>query len=754
MERQSAPTNKAAASPTRSVAPQPAVSPLAASQQTFGNQSMLRLLRAGVIRPRLTVSQPNDPHELEAERVAEAVVRIPAPNTAQPRSEVTPSVQPGAQSMFRALGAGQPLPSSELAFFEPRFSRDFSAVRIHTDERAAQSAGAIAAQAYTAGRNIVFAAGRYMPGTPAGRRLMAHELAHVVHPTSPASVSRQTAPPLSANITLLRERLRDDDEDGAIEVMGRLTVDEARQVLGSREFKELAISAFNDDEMYRAMRAINGELYRRLEWMFDEGTNWTSVRDVVTRTPAGRDTVRTDDWMKRQFVDICDDAEMAAAVALLGGTLLEQLTWMLAEGSNWILLRGRITATTNPAQKLELYSHNNIRDFFVDVCNDAQMAEAVGLLGGTLLQQLTWMVAEGSSWRLVRARIVATTDPLQKVALYGNQSMRNFFVDVCDDAEMAEAVGLLGGTLLQQLRWMAAEGSNWALVRARLTAVADPVQNVGLYAEADMLTFFMDFCSNAEMAEAVDVIGGTLIQKLTWMLAEGANYAQVKVKILAAPGPDKVTALADQALLRSIQDELSWNNFARSVELLGRNAPSGATMIADAVVGAAVGAAWTASAPAITIWPEHDPAAPVGHPCNPPVGAAPAVGAGHEEGGFIYLNSITGDLATRSVAAGAQASLRLSGPSVVTDSIVVGGYHTHPNVGVCWGAPFASGADINWATNNGVPLLLRGAFPTVAATSDIFTGPTRLHLAGSRGLPGAAGGLAPQATKDRRHDEV
>lgn len=630
MERQSAPASKAAAPPTRSGARPASASPLATAQQACGNQAMLGLLRAGVIRPRLTVSQPNDLHELEAERVAEAVVRMPAPNTAQPRSAVTPSVQPGAQSLLRALGAGQPLPSSERAFFEPRFSRDFSAVRIHTDERAAQSAGAIAAQAYTAGRNIVFAAGQYTPGTPAGRRLMAHELAHVVQPTHSANVSRQAAPPLSANLTLLCARLRDGDEDGAIEVMGRLSIDEARQVLGSREFKELAISAFNDDEMYRAMRAINGELYRRLEWMFDEGTNWTRVRDVVTRTAAGRDTVRADDWMKRQFVDICDDAEMAAAVALLGGTLLEQLTWMLAEGSNWSLLRGRITATTNPAQKLELYSHNNIRDFFVDVCNDAQMAEAVGLLGGTLLQQLTWMVAEGSSWRLVRARIVATTDPLQmialysqramlnffvdvcddaemaeavgllggtllqqltwmmaegsswrlvrarivatadplqKVDLYAHRAMRNFFVDVCNDAEMAEAVGLLGGTLLQQLRWMAAEGSNWSLVRARLTAVADPVQNVGLYAQADMLTFFMDFCSNAEMAEAVDVIGGTLIQKLTWMLAEGANYAQVKAKILAAPGPEKVTALADQALLRAIQDELSWNNFARSVEL-------------------------------------------------------------------------------------------------------------------------------------------------------------------------------------------
>ncbi len=74
---------------------------------------------------------------------------------------------------------GQALDGGARAFMEPRFGRDFSQVRIHTDARAAASAAAVNARAYTVGRDIVFAGGAYRPGTPEGRTLLAHELAHV-----------------------------------------------------------------------------------------------------------------------------------------------------------------------------------------------------------------------------------------------------------------------------------------------------------------------------------------------------------------------------------------------------------------------------------------------------------------------------------------------------------------------------------------------------------------------------------------------
>ena len=61
-----------------------------------------------------------------------------------------------------------------------RFDYDFSKVKIHTDETAVRSANSVKARAYTVGSDIIFGKGQYQPGTLQGRRLLAHELAHVV----------------------------------------------------------------------------------------------------------------------------------------------------------------------------------------------------------------------------------------------------------------------------------------------------------------------------------------------------------------------------------------------------------------------------------------------------------------------------------------------------------------------------------------------------------------------------------------------
>jgi hypothetical protein len=76
--------------------------------------------------------------------------------------------------------SGQPLDAATRSFMESRFGHDFSQVRVHTDTRAAESARAVNALAYTVGRDLVFDAGRYAPQTNPGRELLAHELTHVV----------------------------------------------------------------------------------------------------------------------------------------------------------------------------------------------------------------------------------------------------------------------------------------------------------------------------------------------------------------------------------------------------------------------------------------------------------------------------------------------------------------------------------------------------------------------------------------------
>ena len=79
-----------------------------------------------------------------------------------------------------ADSASEPLDQKTRQFMEPRFGRDFSDIRVHTDVGAAKSARSLGAEAYTTGRDIYFGAGKYTPSSPEGQHLLAHELTHTV----------------------------------------------------------------------------------------------------------------------------------------------------------------------------------------------------------------------------------------------------------------------------------------------------------------------------------------------------------------------------------------------------------------------------------------------------------------------------------------------------------------------------------------------------------------------------------------------
>lgn len=174
------------------------------------------------IQPKLTINRPGDVHEQEADAMADRVMRMPAPEPTgcsffaprpaiqrkckaceeeeqkihrKERTPQMPMVGPAFERYVSSLGeGGAALPQSERKFFEPRFNRDFSDVRIHTDSRAAQSAQQIDALAYTIDNNIVFNTGQYQPHTDAGRRLIAHELTHVVQQHAPGNHGIQRSP--------------------------------------------------------------------------------------------------------------------------------------------------------------------------------------------------------------------------------------------------------------------------------------------------------------------------------------------------------------------------------------------------------------------------------------------------------------------------------------------------------------------------------------------------------------------------------
>jgi hypothetical protein len=139
------------------------------------------------LRRKLTVGSSLDPLEVEADRVADQVLNAPVAASAGPHIQRPSSDQADAKdgdvppSVDHVLAsAGSPLALSIREDMEPRFGCDFSRVRVHSDPAAARSASDVSADAYTVGHHVAFGAGRLAPETTDGRRLIAHELTHVV----------------------------------------------------------------------------------------------------------------------------------------------------------------------------------------------------------------------------------------------------------------------------------------------------------------------------------------------------------------------------------------------------------------------------------------------------------------------------------------------------------------------------------------------------------------------------------------------
>lgn len=167
------------------------------------------------IQRKPAVSSPGDPFELEADEVAGKVMRMAEPGTAGSvpaaiqrkcaacEDGTTTAIQTKhassangeadldtASAVHAAEHGGVPLPGALRSFFEPRFGHDFGDVRVHADGTAAEGARAVQARAYTIGRDIVFGAGQFAPGTYDGRHLLAHELAHVAQAGDATTIRR------------------------------------------------------------------------------------------------------------------------------------------------------------------------------------------------------------------------------------------------------------------------------------------------------------------------------------------------------------------------------------------------------------------------------------------------------------------------------------------------------------------------------------------------------------------------------------
>jgi hypothetical protein len=219
-------------------------------------------------------------------------------------------------------------------------------------------------------------------------------------------------------IDRVRDRLADGDEEGSIAAMAALSEDDAAKLVERTDLRALAVRCFNDEEMARAITSLKG------------------------------------------------------------GRLLHKLRWLKAEGSNLGLVWPLIVDKHTPAeQKRELFLHTEMRDFFVKVCGDDEMATVVDVLGGWLEAKLNWMFVEGTSWEAIKAKINAAP-PKERLAIY-DSNLQEDFEDKLNIGEMSVLVNMLGGTLDQKLRWMASKGTNGGLVFPKVRAApADELAKV------------------------------------------------------------------------------------------------------------------------------------------------------------------------------------------------------------------------------------------------------------------------------------
>ena len=302
----------------------------------------------------LKMSQPHDASEIEADRVADRVMRMPDPNL-HPAEQV-PSVstvesakidrkcdrcaeeedemiqrKPSAHHGSKASGptshigealssGGSPLDTKTRSFFEPRFGLDLGGVRVHTDSAAVRSANAVDARAYALGSDIVFGRGEYDPATESGKALLAHELAHVAQQDgSTAVVQRKVVDedklhgPILDAFSEETGIPRDEASHHSKEYEAWL----ADKHAGAEEFEKFTLEAKHlkiPQVIRRFERMTLEELYEyRQNYMFDEkGKKDPAVikylSDLMTGRPlqacSKEEIKKTDDLAKAIMTDV------------------------------------------------------------------------------------------------------------------------------------------------------------------------------------------------------------------------------------------------------------------------------------------------------------------------------------------------------------------------------------------------------------------------------------------------------------------
>lgn len=288
------------------------------------------------VQPKLTIGAADDPYEQEADTIAEQVVRMqvpqsytgghtgnklyffaPAPVTIpvvnrkcakceeeekiQKKSQGLENISSEAPSGITDVlnSSGQPLPAQARSFFEPRFGRDFGNVKIHTNSLAAKSADSINALAYTSGNNIAFNQNQFSPDTEKGKKLLAHELTHVVQQGNTSETQNST----NASSSIIQRTPTPETPGSPVAVpattTGRATVTPATEADVRQMVNDATQMLVRSVEFYQLARVDDATVERVL-------TSWIQMATIYPDLIASR--LNNDDVLLQAFKSAFNNA--------------------------------------------------------------------------------------------------------------------------------------------------------------------------------------------------------------------------------------------------------------------------------------------------------------------------------------------------------------------------------------------------------------------------------------------------------------
>jgi hypothetical protein len=260
-------------------------------------------------------------------------------------------------------------------------------------------------------------------------------------------------------LAALRIRLEDERSEDALDAIKKLTRGQVDSFLADPTLRSLAVKAFDDREMGRAVMFMWGAAVPSLQLLWAAGCGWDEVLPFLLVHPPGIEAVLPDDGMMEGFVDAVGDREIAIALILLPGPLARKIEWLRAEDTG--VEEALIVIDATPVdERPSIYDRDDLRDWFVKICDDEEMRTVVLHLRGPLRKQIRWLRAEGTNLALLVEVLAASRD--QYPGLIENPDMQGLMKENIPDDQLVYLLNVIGGPLSLQMELLRERGVDTA----------------------------------------------------------------------------------------------------------------------------------------------------------------------------------------------------------------------------------------------------------------------------------------------------